>query len=150
MKGRRPTPVLDRFLAKTFKTETCWLWTSTIDKSGYARISTGSMYDGTRTIAYAHRWAYEHFVGPIPTGLHIDHLCRVRHCVNPEHLEPVTCRENLRRGYWGALKTHCPVGHPYSGNNLVLKRDGSRRCRECHRLQENARYHRRRATMSSN
>lgn len=82
-----------RFWAKVDKTETCWLWTAAIRRrSGYGVFSHQA-----RTML-AHRFAYELLVGPIPDGLVIDHLCRVRHCVNPDHLEPVTQRENLRRG----------------------------------------------------
>jgi hypothetical protein len=71
----------------------CWLWQLCKTPGGY-----GQHYDGTRLVV-AHRWYYEQHVGPIPYGLDLDHLCRVRECVNPEHLEPVTRGENLRRGY---------------------------------------------------
>ena len=98
----------------------------------------------------AHRFAYEMLVGPIPEGLDLDHLCRVRHCVNPNHLEPVTRSENLRRGIRPRLpqndrigdknraKTHCPKGHPYDEANTLMhywKRENSMRrlCRTCHR-----------------
>lgn len=110
----------------------CHVWTASLDTHGYAQIS-----DGAHRIL-AHRLAYEQSVGPIPEGLQIDHLCRVRHCVNPTHLEPVTQQENIRRGEAGChehAKTHCPKGHPYSGDNLVVrnKRGGGegRICREC-------------------
>ena len=110
----------------------CWLWTGSIQQGprggGYA------LY-GHRLV---HRYMYEYMYGPIPDGLEIDHLCRVRRCVNPKHLEPVTRRENLLRGKTFAAenagKTHCPQGHPYAGDNLVLFANGRhRRCRECHR-----------------
>ena len=72
----------------------------------------------------AHRVAYERKIGPIPPGLELDHLCRNRACVNPAHLEPVTHQENVRRGTGiaaiHAKKTHCPKGHPYSGDNLRI------------------------------
>ncbi|MEU7240240.1 HNH endonuclease signature motif containing protein [Streptomyces sparsogenes] len=82
----------------------------------------------------AHRFAYETLVGPIPEHLQLDHLCRVRHCVNPDHLEPVSSRENTRRGRSQAgingRKTHCQKGHPFdSANTYVWK--GSRACRTC-------------------
>jgi hypothetical protein len=71
----------------------CWLWTAAIDpQTGYARLGLG------KKAANGHRVAYELLVGDVPEGLEIDHLCRVRHCVNPDHLEPVTHRENLMRG----------------------------------------------------
>ena len=86
---------------------------------------------------YAHRFAYEMFVRPIPSGLTIDHLCRVRHCVNPDHLggrdPPGECsarRYNSRPQE--ARKTHCPKGHPYSGANLRAYR-GGRYCKTCQR-----------------
>lgn len=73
----------------------CWLWTAAVDPTtGYGKFHIGP---DQRTCG-AHRFAYELLVGPIPDGLVLDHLCRVRHCVNPQHLEPVTVGENLRRG----------------------------------------------------
>lgn len=84
---------IDRFAAKVdVSGEGCWLWKGAVDKTtGYAKFHDG------RTVN-AHRWAYLTFVGPIADGLDIDHLCRVRHCVRPDHLEAVTRRENLMRG----------------------------------------------------
>jgi hypothetical protein len=83
-----------RFWAKFHRApDGCWLWTATIDgTNGYARFAPHGRMIG------AHRWSYETFVGAIPDGLVIDHLCRVRHCVNPLHLEAVTNAENIRRG----------------------------------------------------
>lgn len=107
----------------------CWLWTGYVDRDGYGRQNEGRL---------AHRLMYEALVGPIPEGLTIDHLCRVRHCVNPAHLEPVTLRENVLRGYGlggnQARRTHCPQGHPYDEEN-TYKAPGSRRryCRACQR-----------------
>jgi len=83
----------------------------------------------------AHRVAYELVVGPIPDGLHIDHLCRRPICVNPAHLEAVTQRENTRRGNGATArngrKTHCPAGHEYTDGNTYLARTGRRTCRSC-------------------
>ncbi len=85
----------------------------------------------------AHRFAYELLVGPIPDGLVIDHLCRVRHCVNPAHMEPVTRWENtLRGGSFSAVaarQTHCVNGHPFDEENTHVDRRGFRRCRACNR-----------------
>ena len=87
----------------------------------------------------AHRVFYEALVGPIPNALELEHLCRVRHCVNPSHLEAVTHRESTHRGLVGTTnraKTHCPQGHPYHGDNLVIVKSSSRvnrQCRECSR-----------------
>ncbi|MDQ3573658.1 MAG: HNH endonuclease [Actinomycetota bacterium] len=102
-----PTPS-ERFFAKVEKTPTCWLWTASLDGCGYGLFRPSSK----RTVR-AHRWAYEHIVGAIPDGLELDHLCRVRNCVNPAHLEPVTFRENQRR----AWKSHCLRGHEFTDEN---------------------------------
>lgn len=80
----------------------------------------------------AHRWAYLHFVGKIPAGLDLDHLCRNRWCVNPEHLEPVTRSENLTRGYAArGPKTYCKHGHRFDPENTFQRSDGGRGCRAC-------------------
>lgn len=112
----------------------CWLWTSVLHRDGY-----GLIYISGKRLR-AHRVAYEAFVGSIPDGLHLDHKCRTRCCVNPDHLEPVTPRENWRRGAApsavASRRTHCPNGHPYEGNNVVLRAaTGWRRCRECRRAE---------------
>jgi hypothetical protein len=124
-----------RFLARIDRTESCWLWTGTKGSAGY-----GQMYlSWARRPVLAHRLAYLLFVGPVDDGLQLDHLCRVRHCVNPDHLEPVTQQENIRRGDGGIrnrVKTHCPKGHPYDEVNTRWCRRGNgkafRMCRACH------------------
>lgn len=113
----------------------CWLWTAGTCPEGYGKFSLNG-----RSV-YAHRTAYEWLVGAIPEGLHIDHLCRVRSCVNTAHLEPVTVGENIRRGQTGsnmAAKTHCPQGHEYAGANLIVERRGKRACRECRRVRRSS------------
>ncbi len=112
-----------------------WVWQKSLNPKGYGRIRIGGRGGRDHQV---HRVAYEQFVGPIPHGLQIDHLCRVRSCCNPTHLEPVTVRENGRRGtagtnlaLWQAAKTHCPRDHPYSGQNLYVDRTGRRHCRTC-------------------
>lgn len=126
---------------KVEKTETCWNWTGHINGGGYGIFHRKR--DGVRRRWRAHRLMYEHLVGPIPEGLVLDHLCRNTRCVNPEHLDPVTNVENVRRAM--ALITECPHGHPYSDENTYRCPNGNRRCRECHRRESNARYHARRA-----
>lgn len=118
----------ERLEEKITKTNGCWLWNAATNSKGY-----GVSWDGSRTV-YAHRYVYELLKSEIPEGLHIDHLCRVVNCVNPDHLEPVTCKENVRRGDVSLRhlsKTHCPKGHPYSGNNLITEKNGWRKCRVC-------------------
>ena len=108
----------------------CWNWTGTLDRDGYAR-----MYTTENSKVLAHRWIYERRIAPIPAGLHIDHLCRNRRCVNPAHLEPVTPRVNALRGDTHSArnfaKTHCDDGHPLSGSNLYLDSRGWRGCKVC-------------------
>ena len=122
----------------------CWLWTAATE-NGYGRFH----FEGA--MRWAHRIAWVLFVGLIPEELELDHLCRVRHCVNPEHLEPVTHRENVLRGDGGpavnAKKTYCPQGHPLEGENLVARslRRGKRECRTCWNEQQKAYYQRRKA-----
>lgn len=138
--SRRAEPLLVRLDRLTQKTDACWLWRGTIQRGnhrGYGQITiAGKAYQ-------AHRVVYQQFVGSVPDGLQLDHLCRNRACVNPEHLEPVTCRENLMRGQTraaaNARKTHCPQGHPYDEANTQY--DAARRirnCRECRRQRKRA------------
>lgn len=118
-----------RFWSKVDGFGDCWLWTGERTSKGYGRFHAGDRQ------VMAHRFAYEDLIGSIPVGLTIDHLCRVRHCVNPAHLEPVTNTENIRRGMgWGGTnvrKTHCYKGHPYDEVNTRRRRDGSRECKTC-------------------
>lgn len=121
----------DRILENTDRSGECWLWLKSKYLSGYGVIAINSR------ATPAHRVSYQEFIGPIPEGLQLDHLCRVRHCVNPEHLEPVTQRENILRAPYTAIdlqreKTHCPQGHSYIGENLyIAPKTGGRGCRVC-------------------
>jgi hypothetical protein len=127
--------VFARFLTRIDRTESCWLWTGTKGSAGYGQMNV----PWARSPVSAHRLAYFVFVGPVAEGIQLDHLCRVRHCVNPDHLEPVTQQENIRRGEGGIhnrTKTHCPKGHPYDEANTRWCRRGNgktfRMCKACH------------------
>lgn len=122
----------------------CWLWMGSCNNDGYGQIESGWPQ---RTNEGAHRVAYEELVGPIADGLVIDHLCRMRSCVNPLHLEPVTVKENIRRGLIGVLnKPHCPQGHLFDEANTVrVGRAKYRGCRICRTRRLNARRSKKRA-----
>lgn len=111
------------------ETTGCWLWTSYRAKNGYAQISVAGR------LTLAHRFSYELHVGPIADGLQLDHVyergCRHKHCVRPDHLEPVTHQENALRAK--ALVTACPQGHPYDEINTSRRPNGWRTCKECNR-----------------
>lgn len=124
--------VIDRLFSRTVPEPNggCWLWDGAVDKEGYGRVSHPDWRRGTTT---AHRLAYEVAVGRVPDGLVLDHLCRVRCCINPLHLEAVSVGENNRRGTsWSVNsgKTQCPHGHEYTEQNTYIYR-GRRHCRAC-------------------
>lgn len=126
-------PLEVRFWRYVEKTDQCWNWT------GATNLGYGTFCISQRPtkVVRAHRYAYELLVGPIPTGLVIDHLCRNHGCVNPSHMEPVTNRENVLRGDTlparNAAKTHCVHGHLFNDANTKITKGGGRRCRTCDR-----------------
>lgn len=134
----RNAPVDERFWGKVNKDGhipahrpelgPCWEWTAS-RPAGYGHFALNG-----RPVQ-AHRFAYEALIGPIPAGLDLDHLCRVRRCVNPAHLEPVTRGVNVLRGEGLSAKqarqTHCKRGHPFDAENTHVGANGKRYCRIC-------------------
>jgi hypothetical protein len=115
----------------------CWIWIGALEGGGYGNISSGGSRKAKRI--KAHRVAYVLYKGEVPEGKDLDHLCRLRCCVNPDHLEPVTRQENIRRSPIAvaanhARRTHCSNGHPLSGDNLAwVSGENRRRCLTCKR-----------------
>lgn len=120
-----------RFMSKVKQNGSCWEWLPKKNSRGYGQFSLTGKTD------VAHRVSYRHFKGDIPLNYQLDHLCRNRKCVNPEHLELVTKRENLLRGVGASAinskKTHCPKGHEYTKEN-TLKSNNRRICKECNKI----------------
>ena len=135
------TAVQDRFWAKVaFSQAGCWEWIGAKTGTGYGNFKAYGRYWPS------HRFAYTELVGPLPShdprGYELDHLCRNRSCVRPAHLELVLHRQNVLRGVglsaMHAKKTHCPQGHPLSGDNLQVYLGRTRLCRACRKVQGNA------------
>lgn len=112
-------------MTKVQKTADCWIWTASKNPKGYGRFGK----------TYAHRFSYTQFIGPIPDGMQMDHLCNNTSCVNPNHLEAVTLLENVKRQIEAdrsvtgrnRKKTHCPKGHTYA----YTDNRGKRVCQKC-------------------
>ena len=136
------TPVIDRLMRRIMPIPEsgCWIWEGYLNPEGYGKIG---VEEPVRSVDRTHRVTYRHFKGAIPEGMELDHLCRVRSCCNPEHLEAVTRKENCRRGDCGKItgaqyraKTHCKHGHAFTPENtysFTIKRNGAigRQCKAC-------------------
>ena len=122
--------IQERLWKKVNKTNTCWLWTASLDTKGYGQFANPSSPKGTP----AHKSVYELLISKVPKGLELDHLCRNKSCVNPEHLEVVTRLENLRRRVWSPTRkkrTYCKNGgHLLIEGNLYWS-NGRRTCKTC-------------------
>lgn len=125
--GRTIVPIEDRFWAKVNKTASCFEWTAYRNADGYG------IFAGVG----AHLWAYRHFIGPVPDGCELDHLCSNRACVRLDHLDPVPHRENVLRGNGlaaqQARQTHCKHGHEFTPENTRVRANRKRDCLTCER-----------------
>ncbi len=131
--SRLPDRIVDKIQPQP---DGCWLWTGELTRNGYGRERIEPRAGSRRVVA--HRLVYELLVGPIPEGLQLDHLCRNRACVNPEHMEPVTGRINTLRSTGpsaiNASKTACVNGHALDERNTYVRPDGTgRHCKACAR-----------------
>ena len=130
-----PIPLEERFWSKVLKTDGCWIWQGGLDYDGYGQIKNV----GTDRAA---RVSWRIANGAIPKGLVVDHICRVRSCVNPSHLRLLTNTQNILCGEGvtarNARKTHCPRGHALEGDNLYRYPDGRRSCQTCQRARKAA------------
>jgi hypothetical protein len=120
----------DRFLTKieVWHPASCWVYTHGRNQGGYGLVSIRKP-DGRPTTIAAHKYAYLALIGPVPEGIELDHLCRNPPCVNPDHLEPVTLQENMRRR-WTVQKTFCKNDHPLTPDN-VYRAPGPNSRRSC-------------------
>lgn len=125
----------NRFWSKVHKTDSCWNWTAGIASKRYGQFCINGK------MMAAHRLSYEEKYGKILEGLVIDHLCKNPKCVNPNHLEAVTQKENIMRGNWfaskNAKKTHCPKGHEFTNETTIFYKRKTwiqRQCRICHNV----------------
>ena len=135
-------PPLERILSRITITEKgCWEWNGAKASEGYGHIRVGSRRDGSSRLVGTHILVYKALIGEVPEGKELDHLCRNHPCCNPDHLEPVTRRENALRGdvgiymiQKGASQTHCLRGHLFDEANTYVDKHGKRSCKTCRRV----------------
>ena len=133
----------NRFWNKVDKIGCCWYWIGAKTYGGYGLFR----YNGKSELV--HRLSYEDAKGEIPDGLVINHICRNRHCVNPDHLEVITRGKNIQIGICANRnKTHCPQDHEYTEENTLIDRKGARVCRMCARIR-NSQYRQREKTLNN-
>jgi hypothetical protein len=134
--GKRNRPLIDRLMERVDAEGDCWVWTKRISPNGYGLFTAGTQGRVGQYAHMAHRQVWAELVGPIPEAMQLDHLCRNRACVNPDHMEPVTRAENMRRSAAVAVKrqkTECAQGHQYTPENTFVDKNGYRGCRICRR-----------------
>jgi hypothetical protein len=124
-------PAYERVLRRVNVNGDCWEFPHSLDVQGYSHVTIIGRLS-RKMNGLAHRVVYEGLVGTIPEGLALDHLCRVRMCVNPDHLEPVSWTENARR-HWAYRRSGCLRGHALTGANVRLRPNGKRECVACSR-----------------
>lgn len=150
MTGKRNRPLIDRLMERVDAEGDCWIWIGRIGPNGYGIFSADGQGRRGKPAVVAHRMVWGELVGDIADGLELDHLCRNRPCVNPDHLEPVTRTENVRRGMAGAIKrakTHCAQGHQYTPENTyTYGPQNFRGCRTCRRAASLKFAHKKRGT----
>lgn len=145
-------PVKDRLL-DLIEIDRCWVWKGSLSRAGYGRLTIRE--GGKKMTKSAHRVSYETFVGKIPVGLTIDHLCKNKACINPDHLEAVSQKVNVHRAnpLWKqeAARTHCPQGHEYTEDNMYKYKTRSggvcRNCKTCMKARTRARYQMKKLTL---
>lgn len=132
----RAAPINDKLQRFTVQdggfSSACWVWGGAVDHGGYGRFTHTEPGQARRTLS-AHRESYKAYKGHIPEGFEVDHLCRNTRCINPDHLEAVTGKENNRRvvQHQHVPASHCRNGHEFTPENAVFDRAGYRKCRAC-------------------